>query len=404
MRRHSELQSLLAIAHDRSEKEEKQLQQHLAICAECRDMAGRYQQQDEILRRVEYDAPPAGLSSAVLRSVSGRRRRRRFPPALPSARTLASSTITALAILVLAFAVISHRHPAVHEPLGSPIGASVTTAARELAQRLGITGRPVVGNEAYGQGRPWYVWLPTDFRSGRPALFTSSYGAQGEFHYFALGPIAGHRTDTFHGRVTDRQLIMVAGTWLKHAGVRVPPGEPHVSPNARGTIIGGTGLCCYARLNSVFWSGANVEYHAVVVYVADGRTVVQADVAPAAPILSQLGGCVPHIHVGHGARPPGGVALGIPCFGYSDAARAQMNLSLGGHQPEMANPIWVASRFGIGARPALAHGRPVLAQASASGRTYRFQYTGRTYAVSVVPAFPGLRGTVWEVAEVQAIR
>jgi hypothetical protein len=169
------------------------------------------------------------------------------------------------------------------------------------------------------------------------------------------------------------------------------------------TDIGGTGLCCFKSLAMVYW-GRSVASEGFLretkydVYVADAGTVVEVDMkAPAAKDAETLAHPCPGDQ-----RDRRGVALGRWCFSYPGAAHGIIFSGIGGHdgwthEPDMLATFplpFVHDRVGPLRRISLTAARAV----------YRRTVGGTTYQVTLVPAFPGLIGSTWEIARVRVMR
>jgi hypothetical protein len=292
-------------------------------------------------------------------------------------------------------------------------------AALALALRLGLQSTPFVGDQPNGSGRPWTVWFPRSIPPGSvgpanvprrylyasgPALFSGSRGARGEFHYFNSSSLSRFGSDTYRGRpLTRGHAVDIALHWLRTAGAPIPSGLLHVRVGRGTTDIGGTGLCCFTSLAMVYW-GRDVPSEGFLpearydVYVADAGAVVQVDMgAPAAEDAETLAHPCPGDR-----RDRQGVALGPWCFSYPAAARGIIFSGIGGHDGWSHDPDMLAT-LPLSA----AHGRagPLRRIAlTASRAVYRRAVGGTTYQVTLVPAFPGLIGSTWEVIRVQVIR
>lgn len=301
----------------------------------------------------------------------------------------------------------------------------VPPAASALARRLGISSHPLVGDQAAGMGGPWTVWFPRTIRprwigpgnvANRylpfigPALFVGPRGAKGEFHYYNPGPIrTSHGTDSYQGAPLTRvRGIQLAYAWLRAIGTPIPRGSPYVQVRRGMTVIGGTGLCCYRSLVVLSWrwterdSFGNVWSAADMIYVADAGTIVEADIGP---LESPSGYGFSHPCPGRAHPDTNGIALGAWCFDYARAVRTMIIGDIGGHSPWVDDPNEIAH---IGASYVLqgnadprhvGHRRQVLLTSQRA--VYVQSYKGVPYRMTFVPAFPGLAGSIWELARVQ---
>ena len=296
----------------------------------------------------------------------------------------------------------------------------VPLAAQELARRLRLRSTPVVGDQPGGSGRPWTVWFPRTippasigpgnvphrylYASG-PALFSGPRGALGEFHYFNASPLTRELGgDRYHGPpLTRARAVTIALHWLHTADAPIPKAPMHVSVGMGTTDIGGTGLCCFKSLATVYWGigsslGSFSKEAQYDVYVADAGTVVQVDMG-----ASAAEGAETTAHPCPGdQRDRNGVALGRWCFSYPAAARgiifSEVSYHDGWiHDPDMLAPLPLTVAHG--------HVGPLRRISLTSARAvYRRSVSGTTYQVTLVPAFPGLVGSTWETARVQVVR
>lgn len=300
-------------------------------------------------------------------------------------------------------------------------------AALLLAQRLGISSQPVVGDQANGMGRPWAVWFPRTIKPGwvgagnipkrylplvGPALFVGPRGAQGQFHYFNPGPIrTSDGNDAYHGPpLTRAHGIRLAYAWLQAIGVPIPRGSPYIQIRSGMTVIGGTGLCCYRSLAVLSWGGKPDASGMVwsareTMYVADAGTVVEADFGPLTPSstdgLSQP--CPGRSHA-----DANGIVQGQWCFGYAGAVWRMIIGEIGNHGPWVDDPNEMADigaayvRRGSAALKDIGRSRRVLLTAHRA--VYVQSYKGVLYRMTFVPAFPSLPGSIWELVRVQRAR
>lgn len=306
------------------------------------------------------------------------------------------------------------------------IAAGAPSTAQALAHRLGIHTAPIVGNQPQGQGGPWTVWFPRFIRPAEvglgnvnrvylpmsgPALFTGPRGARGEFHYFNPAPLgySAARTgrDRYHGpRLPAQRAVRIALQWLRTAGAPVPHGKRHVQLGSGGTDIGGTGLCCFNVLDIVHWGGSQdasgfVRDATGIVYIADAGTVVEADI-----------GSLPDAHMdeffypcpGHTTRVANGIHLGVWCFHYAIAVRHLIVADIGNHSSWVTDPGMLADLGATyvtrgPARPS-AVGPPRQILLTPRRAVYAQSYRGVRYRMTLVPAFPGLAGSVWELVRI----
>lgn len=294
--------------------------------------------------------------------------------------------------------------------------AGVSQPARELARRLGIASQAFVGNQMAGRGGPWTAWFPRSVAEGwvapggvptqylplaGPALFAGPGGADGQFHYFNPGPVLrSGGSDPYRGSALTRARAMrVVVRWLHRAGAPIPRVSLRVRLGSGATSIGGTGLCCYRSLAAISWGTTSSA--AGVIYVADRGTVVQADIGP--PPASSGGLSRPC--AGQVRADANGVALGDWCFSYPEAVRAMIVSDIGNHSPWLHDPAQVAAGVFASALPAKGDTRPVVRQRkrllSRERAVFIDTYRNVTYRLTLVPAFPRLVGSIWEVVGVK---
>lgn len=300
----------------------------------------------------------------------------------------------------------------------------VPPAASLLAQRLGISSRPFVGDQANGIGGPWTVWFPRTIKRswvgpgnipnrylplvGR-ALFVGPRGAKGTFHYYNPGPIhTADGNDAYHGPpLTRARGRRIAYAWLRSIGAPVPRGSPYVQVRSGMTVIGGTGLCCYRSLAVLSWNGerdrwGNVWSAADMIYVADAGIVVEADIGSLFPssfdAFSQP--CPGRAH-----SDANGVARGAWCFAYAGAVPRMIIGEIGDHGPWVDDPSQMADIGAAYVRSGHADpkraGRRRLVRLTARRAVFVQSYRGVPYRMTFVPAFPGLAGSIWEMVRVQ---
>jgi hypothetical protein len=210
-----------------------------------------------------------------------------------------SSRLAAALLVILLASPGGSARIAAHAALArAPAIGSIPAPVAELARRLGIHGRAVVGDQPRGAGRPWVIWYPRLIRPGSvgpanvphcaaypsgPALFSGPRGARGEFHFFDASPLTRFGGDPYRGPpLTATRAMQIALQWLQHAQVPIPRAPMHTVVRTGTTDIGGTGLCCFKSLAFIYWGKARpvlAEAPSLLLgmYVADGGTVVQAD-------------------------------------------------------------------------------------------------------------------------------
>jgi len=113
--------------------------------------------------------------------------------------------------------------------------------------------------------------------------------------------------------------------WLTKAGAAIPDFPPHAKVETPGgTVLGGTGICCYRALAVVYFSAGPDQpgpiFNApVVAYVADGGTVVQVQVGGGRGVAP-----VPSRCQRRRGRDANGVPIGPACFDDQSAAGDQL--------------------------------------------------------------------------------
>jgi len=292
----------------------------------------------------------------------------------------------------------------------------VPPAAAILAHRLQIGGGAVVGNQPGGQGGPWAIWLRIPRGSVKSAngyltippigqaLSAGTRGARGAFHYYYPGSVPSGR-DVLHGRaVTSVQALTIARSWLRRAGVATPRGMLRIATGGNATV---TWLCCFkAALAVVSWGEAQDQSGRInasaEVDVANGGTVVQADVHPGTiigPHLADEGLSSPC--PGRTRQDNNGVAVGPWCFYYPAAANLQMIDSIGAHLTWASDPRYTAWSFDHGSRLRVNDRGPLhVVTVTPDRAVYWVRERAATYRLTLVPAFPGLVDSVWELTDV----
>lgn len=237
---------------------------------------------------------------------------------------------------------------------------------------------------------------------GRPTLFSGPRGVQGQFHFFDASPLTQCGVDPYHGPSLNRgHAITIALHWLHHAGAVVPKGTMHVYLSSGTTLIGGTGLCCFRSLGLVYW-GAGPTGPSLLpapsdaVYVADRGTVVQVDMGGPAAAEAFAYPCA------DARRDHQGVMVGPWCFSYADAAGNVAFSQIGGHDGWRADPEQVAPTALNPVAAKIQHIRQIAR--SRTHAMFRLTAQGTSYDVTLVPAFPGLRGSPWETTRVRTVR
>lgn len=258
-----------------------------------------------------------------------------------------------------------------------------------------------------GSRGQWVLWFPGVNSRGRcgytgmPALFAGPRGAHGPFHFFDSSPLTHCGVDPYQGpRLSRSRTIGVALAWLRHVGAAAPKNAMHVYLYSGTTLIGGTGLCCFRSLGLVNWGAGPTRQHFLpaprnAVYVADRGTVVQVDRDGPAAAEAAAHPCA-------GAhRDHHGVMVGPSCFSYAAAGNVAFSL-IGGHDGWRADPEQVA----LTALNGVAAKSDPIRQITRSQTRAIFRLTARrtSYDVALVPAFPGLAGTPWEITRVGMVR
>lgn len=287
-------------------------------------------------------------------------------------------------------------------PSSAAVSSVAPSPALALAARLGVPGMPYVGDRANSIGGPWSIWLQATAHGPRGrALSVGPLGARGRFDYFDISAQPRAR-DPYHGRALPAaRAIRLARAWLRHAGAPLPAGIPRVE-RSHTTIMGGTGLCCFTTLAVVHWGG-QLEAPGIVyggtttIYVADAGRVVQADVGWLDKSTSGAT-CRDQTH-----RDRYGVPLGSSaCLEYPALAGETMTMDIGGHMPWRGNPRSLAETFAYALKLAPNPDRFTfhVNRESASTAVYTIGGHGRKYRLTLIAAFPGLRGAAWQIAKV----
>ena len=289
--------------------------------------------------------------------------------------------------------------------------AQVPPAAAILALHLHIGTRAIVGDQPRGRGGPWAIWLTTRRGSVEAAgqvLSTGPKGAAGPSHYYYPRALH-HNKDVLHGRIVSAsEAVKIARSWLRKAGVEAPRGKLHVVTGANVTVIGlANGLCCFeTALTRVSWGGAVDQFGrsnaSATVYVANGGTVVQADVKNRKMSPTFASGEVSSPCPGHTTRDRNAVAVGLWCFSYPAAADLQMMVSVGAHETWARDPRQIGNGFTRGSRIRGGEQGPLHAVSVTSRRAvYSIRVRGMMYRLTLVPAFPELPGSIWELTRVE---
>jgi hypothetical protein len=94
--------------------------------------------------------------------------------------------------------------------------------------------------------------------------------------------------------------------------------------------------------------------------------------------------------------------VGPWCFSYADAAGTVAFSQIGGHDGWTSDPEQIALTplHAVAAQVGPIH----QVVRSRTRAIFRVTAQGRSYDVTVVPAFPGLMGTPWETTLVRAVR
>jgi hypothetical protein len=256
-----------------------------------------------------------------------------------------------------------------------------------------------------------------------PALFTGSQGAKGEFHYYNDALIRQRLgADPYRGKpLTRSRGIRIAYAWLRAIGAPIPHGSSYVQLRPGMTVIGGTGLCCFKSLAVLAWNGkrdsfGNIWSASDMIYVADAGTIVEADIGP----LTDTDGnalshpcSTPNHSAGDGARglriiraakrDRNGIAVGAWCFDYARAARGTIIAEIGNHGSWVNDPRQLMILpCGTGSRGPLQKPFKLLVL-NAREAVFRQKCGQVTYRSTLVPAFPGLVGSIWELSAIRAV-
>lgn len=287
-------------------------------------------------------------------------------------------------------------------PLIAGPSRSLPPAAVTLAARLGVHERGFVGNQPAGTGRPWVVWLSGPSSAAGVALSTSKIGARGAFDFYSVGTRPRGGQFYVAHPLPVAAAVDIAQTWLRRAGVTPIRGTQKVWKGSTTFIAGSTALCCYQRLVIVTWALRGPRAHKMAeVSVDEHGSVVQADVRGRTtltnPDVGQSFPCPRRARL-----DANGVAVGKWCFRYSGAAELQMLGAVADKAKWRSDPRQVALSFlqrsAVRLGTARFVGRGNLTALSAA---FRIRVGRDEYRSILVPAFPGLSDSVWELVQVE---
>jgi hypothetical protein len=169
------------------------------------------------------------------------------------------------------------------------------------------------------------------------------------------------------------------------------------------TTVGGTGLCCFQFLYVVYWGGyvdkwGFVHSERATLYLADSGRVVQADVGSSLDANRQQ---LSHPCSASGHKDKNGVFVGSWCFSYAGAVHDLIIADIGNHSPWVRDPDYIAPLF----QPSEGKTAVIIHRVSLSAKraVYKALYRGSHYQITVVPAFPRLLGSVWELVDVRLV-
>ncbi len=288
---------------------------------------------------------------------------------------------------------------------------SVPPAAQKLANRLHMIGAPVVGDQPEGNGGPWTIWALPDQQHEKRILSVGPLGARGGFDYFDVGARLAPYSSTKDGKaLPTRTAIGIARAWLRQAGAPVPR-VPISIMRTDGTVIGGTGLCCWplGTIDSVVFGGHRDVYgmpadQAAIIYIEPTGRVIQANVTPHGE-QRYPGGTRCHNRI---QRDANGVLVGTRCFSYPGMAGIIWTVSIGGHEPYLLGPGWFSqgaawhTKLSSARYPFQTHLQVV--SSSPNRVVYSVSKGKITYHFTQVAAFPGLRFATWPLVDVERVR
>ena len=140
MTSHEECRDLLAMRQDVSAEQVRWLDEHLAGCRECRELAAEYARQDAFLQSLLLPAPPLTFQSGVLGRAHHCPRARRVLPWRHGVALLSAVAVIA-ALLLSAHAATTSGRPNVGAMAPEPGTISRTTAKRPVLGELGGADR-----------------------------------------------------------------------------------------------------------------------------------------------------------------------------------------------------------------------------------------------------------------------
>jgi hypothetical protein len=324
---------------------------------------------------------------------------------------------TILAVMVIALSLYATPTTANNKKAAQTSRATIPSTARELADRLGFHARPFVGNQPEGQGRPWLVWfsLSPSGLARRPhsllhgsALFINTRRATVEVHYFNTNSLIRNTKRTLHIRtsqplVSNSSAIQVALQWLARVGIPIPAGSVHVDRHPQDHV--NIFMCCFhVPLIHVSWTPTRAWSESVFrpeinVYINAQRVVVHADVGA---LLTVQQRSFSHPCASHPQRDTYGTALGRWCFDYESAAHDLLVTSGSTPHSRAEDSQQISGVFvHHGVFSHASFGQVKVLESTPTHVVYRVRRLGVSYAITFIPAFPGIAYSDWEVVLVR---
>jgi hypothetical protein len=170
---HEECRDLLAMRQDLSAEQARWLDEHLAGCRECRELAAEYARQDAFLQSLLLPAPPLTFQSGVLGRAHRRARARRVLPWRHGVALLSAVAVIVVLLLSAHAATGGRSNPGAMAPEPgtslAPLQSgqySVNSAGQTGRKQTGPTDGAAAAAPAYGRGdSPAIVGRPAPHES-----------------------------------------------------------------------------------------------------------------------------------------------------------------------------------------------------------------------------------------------